>query len=57
MLHYELQAVSEDDFPFFSVLPACSGSGTAVQHAILTLAVKKLCLLSAFVGQSLCLTF
>jgi len=54
MLHYEQQAVSANDFPFLSLLQACSGSGTALQHAILTCAVKKGCLLSAFVGQSFC---
>jgi hypothetical protein len=54
MLHYEQQAVSANDFPFLSLLQACNGSGTALQHAILTCAVKKGCLWSTFVGQSLC---
>ena len=54
MFHYEQQAVSANGFPFLSLLQACSGSGTALQHAILTCAVKKGHLSSAFVGQSLC---
>jgi len=46
--------LSANDFPFLSLLQACSGSGTALQYTILTFTVKKGCLWSAFVGQSLC---
>jgi hypothetical protein len=44
--------MSENDFPFFSLLQACNGSGTALRHAILTFAVKEGHLLLALVCNS-----